>query len=343
MKKQHSLSLGAFFKELKALVKPGYLAAMWPAGGMTLIYMALACVISLFISNILQAMMMSVMLMMYGMASPVTLLFGLLEMIVGLVVLAGVGFYYSFYTTATQFAYLDKIEHPDHVVSAGSIWMYFKHLRKNQLWRIILYVGLFAFLWSLPLTIIGDLVAAYTKNAIAVNAIKILNVIVVAWKSIEYSQANFLYREKQPQFLGQSMRRALTASRRFMGGRKMNYLLVTILFVLLPIVVWIAIFGGLAFYGAYTAAYALTYIGLALVVLGFACYSPVVFATGALFFAKSKEDEDIDADFKDTFKPVAELTGEAFVHEVYTPRKEKKHPTPTVKPEEKKREAKKED
>src|SRR5699024_11961156 len=94
--------------------------------------------------------------------------------------------------------------------------MHYKHLRKNQVWRIILYIGLFTFLWSLPLNIVNALLLPHLSGVAAVYtgwAIRILNDIVVLWKSIEYSQSYFLYREKQPQFLSQSMRYALTASR----------------------------------------------------------------------------------------------------------------------------------
>lgn len=343
MKNQHKLSLSDFVKDLKALVKPHYLSAMWPIGCITIIYFALICIISLFSTNVLQSMMMSLMMIMYGMASPLALLMGLLEVLAGIVVIAALSFFYNFYVVAAQYAYQDHLANPDQPVSAGSIWMHFKHIRKNQMWRIALYIGLFIFLWSLPLNIIADVVGGLTHNAVWLRGLQLVNEIVVIWKSMEYSQSYFLYREKQPQFLGQSMRHALTASRRFMGGRKLNYFLVTLLVVILPMLVWGAIFGGLAFYGNYTATYVLMYIGLLIAILGLICYFPVVFATGALFYAKSKEDDDVDADFKDTFKPVAELTGEAFVHEVYTPKKDQQ-PSPTVKSEsEKKPEAKKED
>lgn len=283
-------------------------------------------------------------MIMYGMASPLALLMGLLEVLVGIALIATLSFFYNFYVVAAQYAYQDYLANPDQPVSAGSIWMYFKHLRKNQLWRIALYIGLFIFLWSLSLTIVADVVGGLTHNAMWLCGIQLVNEIVVIWKSIEFSQSYFLYREKQPQFLGQSMRHALTASRRFMGGRKLNYFLVTLLVIILPMVVWAAIFGGLAFYGNYTATYVLMYIGLLIAVIGLICYLPVVFATGALFYVKSKADDDIEDDFKDVFKPVAELTGEAFVHEVYVPKKAKEQPSPTVKPDdEKKPEAKKED
>lgn len=345
MMKQHKLSLSDFIKDLKALVKPHYLSAMWPVGGITIIYFALVCILTLETTNILQSMLMSAMMIMYGMTSPAAILLALLEALVGVAIIATLAFFYSFYVVAVQFTYQDHLVNPEQPVSAGSIWMHFKHLRKNQLWRVALYIALFVTLWSLPLTIVADVVGGLTHSALWMRIIQAVNDIVVLWKSIEYSQAYFLYRDKQPQFLGQSMRHALTASRRFMGGRKWNYFLISLVVAVLPMVVWAAIFGGLAYYGSYTATYVLMYIGLLIMILGLICYFPVFFAMGPLFYEKSKDNgADIDVDFKDTFKPVAVLTGEAFVHEVYVPKKAKAQSSPTVKPEkDDKPEAKKED
>lgn len=333
MRKQRSLSLRDFIKDLKKLVKPRYLSAMWPVGGITIIYIALVCILGFFSASIFSSMAMSMMMIMYGMTSPMALLAGLLEVLAGLAAAVALAFFYNFFTVGVQYTYQDHLANPDQPVSAGSIWMHFKHLRKNQLWRIALYMGLFIFLWSLPLNIIADVVGGLTHNVMWLRGIQFLNDIVVAWKTIEYSQSYFLYREKQPQFLGQSMRHALTASRRFMGGRKWNYFLVMLVVIFVPIFVWSVIFGGLAFYGNYTATYVLTYIGLLIAILGIVCYLPVAFAARALYYVKSEEDptQDIDEIFKDTFKPVAELTGEAYVHEVYAPKKEKKQPSPVAK------------
>ena len=83
------------------------------------------------------------------------------------------------------------------------------------------------------------------------------------------------------------------------------------------------IFGGLAFYGVYTATYVLTYIGIILVIVGISCYLPVVYAILALYYNKARAGMEMDVLFKDTFKPVAELTGEAYVHEVYVEKQPK--------------------
>ena len=270
MKKQHSLPLKSFIKELKALVKPDYLKAMWPVGGIAIIFIALTCILSFLAASVMSSMMMSVMMIMYGMASPVALLMGLLEVLGAAAISIALSFFFNFFMVAIQYTYQDRLAHPEQPVSAGSIWMHYKHLRKNQVWRIALYIGLFIFLWSLPLDIIGGLVGGMTKSTVWPLIIRIVNDIVILWKALEYSQSYFLYREKQPQFLGQSMRHALTASRRFMDSRKWNYLWINVVCEVLPVLIWVLIFGGLAFYGNYTATYVLTYVGLALVIIGIA-------------------------------------------------------------------------
>ena len=196
-------------------------------------------------------------------------------------------------------------------------------------------MGLFLFLWTLPLSIVAGLVA---KNQILVLICRIVNDLILVWKGIEYSQANFLYRDKQPQFLGQSMRHSLTASRRFMGGRKCNYILLMLVTLVLPVLIWEVIFGGLTWWGIYTATNALIYIGLALMILGFAFYLPVLLAAPALYYEQAKETAQLNEVFAGTFKPVAELTGEAYVHDIYVPKKkrqDKKTPDPTTKDQKK--------
>lgn len=336
-----------FLPLLKKLVKPNYLKAMWPVAGITIIFIALVAILTMLNTTITASLGMTVMMIMYGMASPAAVLVTFLEILGIFAIIAALTFYYSFYGVAAQFTYQDKLAHPEQPVSAGSIWMHYKHLRKNQVWRIILYIGLFTFLWTLPLNIISWIVVPRLSGAVALWVywgITIANDLVALWKSIEYSQSYFLYREKQPQFLGQSMRYALTASRRFMTGRKWNYFAIVFVVEFLPMLVWTLIFGGLAYYGIYTAAYVLTYIGIIVTVIGLACYMPVVFATFALYYNRARAGMEMDVIFKDTFKPVANLTGEAYVHEVYVEKKPKEHPSPAVKPDnEKKREAKKDE
>lgn len=320
MKKRYSLSLKKFIKDLRALVKP-YQPAMWPLAGVMVIFLALSFIVGFYAQSATSAVGMAIMMSMYGMASPAAIGLSVLEIIVAIVILLALSFFYSFFTTAVEFTYQDRLRHPEQVVSAGAVWMHFKHLRKNQLWRIILYMGLFLFLWTLPLDIISGLVA---KNAILVMICRIANDLILIWKGIEYSQANFLYRDKQPQFLGQSMRHSLTASRRFMGGRKWNYILLMLVTVVVPVLIWEVIFGGLTWWGIYTATNAFIYIGLAVMILGFAFYLPVMLAVPALYYEQARATAQMNEIFAGTFKPVAELTGEAYVHDVYVPKKNHK-------------------
>lgn len=345
IEKQPKVPVKEFIASLKKLVKPSYTRAMWPIAGISIIFFALLSILTMLTTNIQSSLGMTIMMVMYGMASPLAVLLALCEMLLMAAIVVALSFFYSFFSLASQYTYQDKLTYPEQPVSAGSIWMHFKHLRKNQVWRIALYIGLFTFLWSLPLNIVAGLVSSSVRTLpgqYVAEAIRIINDVIIFWKSIEYSQAYFLYREKQPQFLGQSMRHALTASRRFMTGRKWNYFGIMLLVDVLPLVIWGLIFGGLAYYGIYTATYVLTYVGLILFVVGVACYLPVIFATGALYYKHNQANSDVDLMFKDTFKPVAELTGEAYVHEVYVEKQPKEQPTPAVKREENsKREAKK--
>ena len=328
--KLRKIPMKEFIGSLKKLVKPNYLQAMWPIAGVAIIFFALIAILGFYDTGILSSLTMTLMMVMYGMASPVAILLALLEVLIVAIIMVILYFFFAFFAVAVQYTYQDKMTHPEQPVSAGSVWMHYKHLRKNQIWRIILYIGWFIFLWSLPLNIIAGLVGSFTNNAIAAEIIRLLNEVVVLWKSIEYSQSYFLYREKQPQFLGQSMRYALTASRRFMSGRKWNYFGIVLVVDVLPMLIWTLIFGGLSYYGIYTATYVLTYVGIILLVLGLACYLPVIFATAALYYDKGRAGVEMDIMYKDTFKPVAELTGEAYIHEVYVPKKAKKQPSPAV-------------
>lgn len=321
MKKRYHLSFNEFIRDLKKLVKPHYFASMWPIAGIMIIFLVLSFIIGYFAQGILSSMGIAMMMVMYGMVSAGALLMGVLELVIAIALFFALSFFYSFFTISSSYTYQDKIRNPEQIVSAGSLWMHYKHVRKNQLWRILLYMALFVILWTIPLSIVSSV---FASNKIVVLVCRILNDLIIIWKELEYSQAFFLYRDRQPQFLGQSMRYALTASRRFMGGRKLNYLLVVILTVVLPIVVWIAIFGGLAYWGIYTATAAFMYIGFALIILGYAFYLPVIFAVTPLYYEKAKETANLDEDFAGVFKPVAELTGEAYVHEVYTPKKKAK-------------------
>lgn len=140
----------------------------------------------------------------------------------------------------------------------------------------------------------------------------IVNDIIVVWKGLEYSQAIFVYRDHQEDFLGQSMRHAITASRRLMGGNKASYLIVSILFIALPMLTLGAIFGGIAFYGDYTGTYPLMWAGVILLIIAELMFIPVALLVAAQFYQRIAKPELVADCFTDTFKPVDVLTGSKY-------------------------------
>lgn len=311
MNQTQRVPLKAFWQQLKALVKPNYTRAMWPIGGFFLLYLGLTAILGYLNMSLVAAIPMNIMMMMYGMASGAGLLVAIGELIGLFALILVVGFGYSFIATAICYAYQDQLRDPKRPVGAGSIWQTFRHLRKNQLWRLLLYTGLFMFLWGLPLDVVSALVA---KNTVLVIICRVANYLLLAWKGYEYSQAYFLYREKQPAFLGQSMRAALTASRRYMGGLKLNLFGLQLVIIFLPVAIWAALFTGIGYYGLYTATYFWSWLGLVVGVLGVTAYLPVLFATSALFYelTRTQPQTQLDADFNGVFVPVDQLTGEAY-------------------------------
>lgn len=301
------VSLKDFIGELKSSFKGEYANALWPVGGFFIIFIALSAILMYFFQSISSSIMMNIMMVMYGMTSMGAIGLALLELIIALVLILAVNFFYGFIQAAIQYAYVARFRDPEKKVTASSIWQQYKHVNKNQLWRLALYLGLFIFLWTLPLDIVAGLVE---KNRIAVIICRVLNLFVVIWKSLQYSQAYFLYNDKRGAFLGQSMRYALTASKRFMKGLKWNWLLIAIVTIVLPVVVWLAIFGGLGYFGIYTATNFWIWFGFIVAFLGLVAWMPVAYAATALYYTKTEPGQNIDADFEGTFKSVEELTGQ---------------------------------
>ena len=120
------------------------------------------------------------------------------------------------------------------------------------------------------------------------------------------------------------MRHALTGSKRYMYGLKFNFLWVELLYGCLPVAIWSAIFGGLAFYGSYTATNVWLYTGLVLVALGILFYLPTLFAIPAIYFESSKKTIKVETLFEETFMPVEILAGQAFKEDYQAPKDETK-------------------
>lgn len=303
------VSLNAFIKDLRASFKHEYGNAIWPIGGFFIIFVALSFLLTYFTASTASSIMMSMMYVMMGMASAGAIGLALLEVLAGIVLMLVVDFFYGFIQVAFQYAYLDRFRNPDHKVTASSIWNQYKHANKNQLWRLTMYLGLFTFLWTLPLNIVAGI---FAKNVAVAITCRVLNLLIVIWKGLQYSQSFFVYNDRRPQFLGQSMRHAITASKRYMKGLNWNFLLVILVTVILPIVVWAAIFGGLGYYGIYTATNFWIWFGFIVAFVGVVAWLPVSYATTALYYQQTADGQNLDADFDGTFKPVEELTGEAF-------------------------------
>ena len=301
------VSLKDFINELKSSFKGEYTNALWPIGGFFIIFIALSAISMYFFQSIASSIMMNIMMVMYGMTSAGAIGMALLELIVALVLVLAVDFFYGFIQAAFQYTYLERYRNQDQKVTASSIWAQYKRLNKNQLWRLVLYIGLYIFLWTLPLDLVTGIFAR--KTAVVIIC-RVLNLILVIWKSLQYSQAYFLYNDQRPEFLGQSMRHALTASKRFMKGLKWSYLLVVIVTVVLPVVVWVAIFGGLGYYGIYTATNFWIWFGFIVAFLGIIAWLPVTYAATALYYAKTEPSQNLTTIFEGTFKSVEELTGQ---------------------------------
>lgn len=310
MEKKERLSVKQFFNDLKHNLKNQYKSSVWPIAGGFLLMMVLGVLFFLGLTRLATTMMMSFQMMMYGMASPLAILITLLEVIVLAALIVALSFFVSFFATSSSYAYLDALRHPGMKVNASAVWTYFKHVRKNQLWRLVLYNALFIFLWQLPLSIVGRFTGRWRWLSII---IMIINDLIQIWKTIEYSQSNFLYRDRQTAFLGQSMRHALTASRRYMGGRKANYIEVMVTMVIIPLLVIDAIFGGIAFYGNYIGTYWLMWVGIVLGIIAVLAFTPVILMTIAQFYDQTYVDSELDVDFSGTFKAIEKLNGAAYI------------------------------
>lgn len=306
----NNLKLKDYWQHIKSLLKGHYSTAMWPVAGISLIYLALVGILYYFGMSIASSIMMNVMMAMYGIGSLGTVGLAVLEVLGIFAIILVLMFCYSFFFRGLVFAYQDQIQHPELTVTSSRIFAQFKHIRKNQLLRISLYEDLFIWLWTLPLSIVGMLGGRHQALVIICD---IANLLVMIWKKLQYSQDNLLYRDHQPAFLGQSMRRALTASKRYMKGRVLNFFGLIFVVGCLPFIIYEAIFGGLTYYGIYTASRWALIIGIILLVIGYIFYVPFFAAALAQYFEDTKRAIKQNAVFEDLFVDTDVLTGEKFV------------------------------
>ncbi|WP_295775371.1 hypothetical protein [uncultured Limosilactobacillus sp.] len=326
MSNLNHVSVKGFYGQLKTLLKnKQYWSAVWPAALFTIIfgllYIVTAGIGLSFLGTVFTFITQYMMYIMYGLISPIYILMYLIPSIVGFVAAFFVLYWYTFILVSFMYSYQDVLREESDHVTVATIWKHFRHLRKNQILRISLYQQLFTFLWILPFEIINLI---WGTNAYISGAMNVLILLVALWKALQYAQSYFLYREKQPAFVGQSMRHALTGSKRYMYGLKFNYLWIELLYGCLPVAVWSAILGGLAYYGAYTATDVWLYLGLALVALGILFYLPTLLTIPAVYFETSKKTIKVDTLFEETFTPVEILAGQAFKEDYQAPKSENK-------------------
>lgn len=305
--KNLSTSLKSYLQENKAIFKNNWL---W-AGIMYVLLIFVASVLfmldyELFAVGV-SSISTSITLLLYGQSSYLIFI-NLLEIIVSIILFFVIAVFCFFVRTAIQYVVQDTLRTKLTKVSFSNVFKKFKQLNKNQVLRLFCYLSLFMFLWLLPLMIINMFTS---KIAFVTYILQFLFFVVILWKGIDYSQAIFLYRENQPQFLGQSQRYALKASKHFIKNLRFKYLLVLI-GLTIPLVIWIAIWSVVTYFGFYIWEPIMIYGGPILGIIGGCFYLPFVQFTLAYFYEKNNSSELIEKSFRDCFKPVEKLTGEAY-------------------------------
>lgn len=247
------------------------------------------------------------MVLMYG-TSSWTIYVGLLEIMLGLLLsfLLAVGVYYVLVTL--QYQLQDSVITTQKKITWESAWQQFRQLNLNQQLRLSLYLGLFIFLWQLPLIVLEII---FSSHQIVKDILLVVSVIVLIYKELDYSQAVFLYRETQPKFLGQSLRYALTASHRFLDGSRKSLLKIVIC-LLLPAVIWIAVWSIVLYFGFYFWEPIMIYGAPIIGTLGICFYSPAVMLVLADFYETARTKEVVELAFRGLFKPLGRLTGENY-------------------------------
>lgn len=249
----------------------------------------------------------SITLLLYGQSSYLIFI-NLLEIIGSLILFFLIALFCFFIRTTIQYAVQDTLKNELAKVSFSSVFKKFKQLNKNQVLRLFCYFALFIFLWLLPLLVIHLFTS---KIEIVTALLQFLFFVVLLWKGIDYSQALFLYRENQPQFLGQSQRYALKASKRFIRSLRFKYLLLLI-GLCIPLAVWIGLWSIVTYFGFYIWEPIMIYGGPFVGVIGGCFYLPFVQFTLAYFYEKNNNSDLLEKSFRDCFKPVGKLTGEAY-------------------------------
>ncbi|BAP84909.1 hypothetical protein LOOC260_103310 [Paucilactobacillus hokkaidonensis JCM 18461] len=303
-KEKKNFSAKQFVGEIKDRLKGRYAQTLGALLGISVISIAVLAGAAYLCFWVFRMLVYSVMMMMYGMTTSSSLMMEGLFLVATIILYIVVAFCVRYIFTAVTFKFQDVVRDDDAHVGFGTIYQNFKQIRKLQLIRLWLWTGLFMFLWQ----IVPDIIASFFSGSLAFIAVlvRLIAVGIMIWKGVEYSQSLFLYREEQPKFLGQSLRHALTASRRFMGGRKWNYIWMMIV-VIVPLILWSAIWGGITYFGVYTWIPAIIYIAPIILILGIWAYLPVMFIAGPVYYEMNKENVDLDKAFTKTFLPEEKL------------------------------------
>ncbi len=304
--KNFSNSLKSYFGENKTIFKNNWLLA----GILYILLIFVAGVLFLLDYELfavgVSSISTSVTLLLYGQSYLIFI--SLLEIIGSIILFFIIALLCFFVRITIQYAIQDTLKNELAKVSFSSVFKKFKQLNKNQVLRLFCYLALFIFLWLLPLLVIHIFTS---KIEIVTYILQFLFFVVVLWKGIDYSQAIFLYRENQPQFLGQSQRYALKASKRFIKNLRFKYLLLLI-GLSIPLAIWIAIWSVVTYFGFYIWEPIMIYGGPIVGIIGGCLYLPFVQFTLAYFYEKNNSSDLLEKSFRDCFKPVEKLTGEAY-------------------------------
>ncbi|WP_137597836.1 hypothetical protein [Paucilactobacillus kaifaensis] len=313
MENKKNFSAKQFIGEIKDRLKGRYAQSLGALLGVFIISVVALAAAMYLCFWAFRMIVYSVMMMMYGMTTSSSLLMQVLILVAAVIVYIAVALCVRYVYTAITFNFQDVARNDDVQVGLGTMYRGFKQLKKLQLIRLWLWIGLFMFLWQ----IVPDIIAGFFSGNLEFVGIivRLIAVVLMLWKGVEYSQALFLYREQQPKFLGQSMRYAITASRRFMGGRKWNYIWLMIV-IIVPLLLWFAIWGGITYYGIYTWIPAIIYVAPIIMILGFWAYLPILFIAAPIYYEMNKTNVDIDETFAKTFLPEEKLV-QSTLPEVY--------------------------
>lgn len=307
MEKQKSLSIKQFFAEIKKALKPNYSSALGTLIGLFVISAAIILGLGLVGYMLLRQLMMQYYMMMYGMSTMSSMITGIGALILVLVLYVLVVFVIYFFQTAIEFNFQDVIRDPSRKIKLGAIFSQFKRLKKGQLIRLSLWIVLFTTLWQLPVDILNGF---FGSNQIVAAILRAIGLVIGIWKGVEYSQGLLLYREKQPDFVGQSLRHSLTASRRFMGGRKINYIVLMVAGAL-PVIVWGLVWTAILYFGTNYGSFAMPtfviYLLVIIMILGICAYLPVLLMMEPVFYESHKEHLDVDEQFRNTLLPHEKL------------------------------------